>query len=186
MNNFVAVVGMPGTGKTHLLSTFMNGFLEWKEERPIELLDSHFNETHSIRVLGRYDDSVFSGTDRLSMAVQPKVIEYITSKPREHIVFEGDRLTSVNFFNEVKKYFNLHILVLEVDDETRELRYKERGSDQNRKFIEGRKTKIENIKNAFGEKVLTGDPALYKTFQHKNKEDTYAIIDELENLLCVI
>ena len=85
----IYIIGLPGTGKTTLMKRFMEQY-EWTPNRPIDLLDSHVSG--NIRVLGKYEEGeTYAGTDRLSMAVSPKAIEYIQTRPDEVIIGEGDR-----------------------------------------------------------------------------------------------
>jgi len=78
---------------------------------------------------------------------------------------------------------DVSIVVLEVSDAVREQRYKDRGSEQSETFIQGRRTKINNIMDEFGEKPLTGEDALYQSFLHESPEDTKVIINYIESLL---
>lgn len=176
---------MPGTGKTTLMKKFMSQFEgEWKLERPVELLDSHVNG--NIRILGKYEDGeVFAGTDRLSMAVQPKVLEYLNENESDHIVFEGDRLTSINLFKQIKSSnkHQLHILSLVTSDEVRQERYELRGSNQSEKFINGRATKIQNIKDMYSGSVLFGEDGCFEEWVHETPADTDAIINRLKEIL---
>ena len=116
MSTVIAIVGVPGTGK----STLMKEFLEipraydeyWELSKPVDLVEGQ--ENGDVFVMGKYEEGeVFSGTDRLSMAVQPKAIEYLQGDPAKFVLFEGDRLTTVSFFQAVKQAgHTLHIICL--------------------------------------------------------------------------
>ena len=73
------------------------------------------------------------------------------------------------------------IVALEVSDATREARYAERGSDQNQKFIDGRRTKVNNIREEFGPKPLFGEEGNITVFQHETPEDTDKIVSFLKS-----
>jgi hypothetical protein len=182
MTKLIGIVGMPGTGKTTLMREWMK-LRDWTPDTPIKLLDSYVSG--DIRLFGKYEEGeTFAGTDRLSMAVQPAAIEYLSDNPSPVNIFEGDRLTSAKFFQAaVELGYEVSIVILEVSDSVREARYKERGSDQSETFIQGRRTKIENIKESFGGSVLFGEPSLYEVFQHETPEDTQKIIDHIEGLV---
>ncbi len=177
----IYIIGLPGTGKTTLMKRFMEQY-EWTPNRPIDLLDSHVSG--NIRVLGKYEEGeTYAGTDRLSMAVSPKAIEYIQTRPDEVIIGEGDRLNSKTFFSACGE--DLTIIHLEVGDETRERRYKERGSNQSDKFIQTVRTKVSNVLDMFGPRVTLfgSEEGCVHSFKHETEEDTEKIIKFLKNLL---
>ena len=143
----VYFIGLPGCGKSTIIKHFMEGYSGWKSERPVALLDSHV--IGNIRVLGKYEEGeVFSGTDRLSMAVAPKAIEWISTKPDEVIIGEGDRLNNRGFFEACGD--DLTIIHLYVSDTERKRRYGVRNSNQSDKFIQTVGTKCYNIAKTFG------------------------------------
>ena len=174
-------IGMPGCGKSTVMKEFMRRFEGWETDRPIDLLDSHVSG--NIRVLGKYEEGeVFCGTDRLSMAVSPKAIEYFTSKPNEIIIGEGDRLNNKGVFNSVEDKI---IIYLTVSDEERQRRYIIRGSDQSDKFIQTVKTKCNNIIEAFGDQqTLYGEEkGCVLEIKHENPDDTKLIVDKIIELI---
>src|SRR6056300_721462 len=169
----VAVIGVPGTGKSTLIRRWMR-LRNWACETPVELVDSHV-DGNGIRVLGKYEqDQVFCGTDRLSMAVQPKVVKYLSDNNDRVVVFEGERLTSVKFFRTaVELGHRLHIIELTTSSEELCDRYVKRGSNQSPSFIKGCATKIENVKAEF--KV--------ETFDHTEDYQTVLIADHIERII---
>ena len=173
----IYLIGMPGTGKSTVMREFMSTQRgDWKMERPIDLLDTHING--NIRILGKYEEGeIFSGTDRLSMAVAPKAIEWISTQPDELIVGEGDRLNNAGFFEACGD--NLTIIHLTVSDEERERRYRQRGSDQSEKFIQTTRTKCENILEKFGDQqTLFGEEkGCVVEMPHETPADTQEIVN---------
>ena len=172
------LIGLPGCGKSTVMKELMSRFGDWKQERPIDLLDTHVSG--NVRVLGKYEEGeTFSGTDRLSMAVSPKAVEWISTKPNETIYGEGDRLNNKGFFEACKP--DLTIVHLTVSDEERQRRYKERGSDQPEKFIQTVRTKCQNILEEFGDKqTLFGEEkGCVAEFRHETPEDTQKIVEFL-------
>jgi shikimate kinase len=173
----IYIIGMPGTGKTTLMKSLMNRIgSDWKAERVIDLLDTE--KCGNVRVLGKYDgEGTFAGTDRLSMAVAPKAIEWIKTKPDEIIIGEGDRLNSKQFFEAAGD--DLEIIHLTVADTTREQRYKARGSEQSDKFIQTTRSKCKNVLDAFGPRAtLFGEERGCVTeFTHENADDTKQVVD---------
>ena len=182
MRKLIAIIGMPGTGKTTLMREWMSS-RKWETDNSVKLLNSMISG--DIRLFGKYEEGdLFAGTDKLSMAVQPEAIKYLQNPTHSVNIFEGDRLTSIAFFQEALKLgYDLSIVILEVSDQTRERRYQERGSEQNEKFIRGRRTKIENVKSEFEEKIFTGDPCYYQTFSHETSEDTQKVISYINSLI---
>ncbi len=182
MKRLIAIVGIPGTGKTTIMREFMSD-RDWVEDKPIDLLDSHVSG--DLRVLGKYEDGqTFAGTDRLSMAVVPKAIEFLLSCSEGTVIFEGDRLSSIKLLNAAKDDgWDLKVLHVFVSDEERERRYKERGSNQDEKFINGRKTKVKNIVEEFGPQVtLFGEEdGCVTELVHEDSADTRVVVDWLKH-----
>lgn len=173
----IYLIGIPGTGKSTIMKEFMKTQSgEWKQDRPIDLLDTHVNG--NFRVLGKYEEGeTFSGTDRLSMAVAPKAIEWISTQPNELILGEGDRLNNAGFFEACGD--SLTIIHLTVSDAERERRYKERGSDQSEKFIQTTRTKCANIVEKFGDQqTLFGEEkGCIVEMRHETPADTQEIVN---------
>jgi ribose 1,5-bisphosphokinase PhnN len=180
----IGIVGMPGTGKTTMMREWISR-REWELDTPIKLLNTMINNESSIRLFGKYEEGdTFAGTDKLSMAVQPVAIEYLQNPTHDVNIFEGDRLSSVKFFQDAERLgHDVHIIVLSVPDAVREQRYKDRGSEQSQKFIDGRRTKVKNIVDNFSGSVLTGDPSLVTEFNHETPEDTQKVIDFIESII---
>jgi len=173
----VYIIGIPGTGKSTLMKAFMErAGGEWKQERVIDLLDTHSNG--KCRGFRKYEEvGNFRGTALLSMAVSPNAIAWVNTKPNETICGEGDRLNSKTFFEAVGD--DLTIIHLKVSDNTREKRYKERGSNQSEKFIQTTRTKCQNVLEAFGDRsTLFGEEkGCVVEFPHETPEDTSKIVE---------
>jgi len=171
----IYIIGIPGTGKTTLMRSLMSEIgSNWEEERVIDLLDTE--KSGKYRVLGKYKEGkIYSGTDALSMAVVPKAIEWIETKPDEIIIGEGDRLNNKSFFDAAGD--DLTIIHLTVSDTEREKRYKQRNSNQSEEFIRATKTKVKNILDQFASKMTVFGPeeGCVHTFLHETQEDTHKI-----------
>jgi len=173
---YIYLIGIPGTGKTTIMKRFMES-REWRQERVVDLLDTHVSD--NVRVLGKYEENeTFSGTDKLSMAVAPKVIEWLNTSPDEIIVGEGDRLNSRAVFETAKKNGELIIVHLTVSAGERERRYDLRGSEQSEKFIQTTTTKCKNVIETFGDQdTLFGvEKGNVVEFAHENPSDTDKIV----------
>ena len=177
----IYLIGLPGCGKSTVMKTFMERIGTFTTDRPIDLLDSHIHR--NVRVLGKYEEGeTFSGTDRLSMAVSPKAVEYFSTNPDEIFIGEGDRLNNKKFFDTFEDKVIIH---LTVSDEERQRRYDERGSDQSDKFIQTVRTKCNNILEEYSDKqTLFGEEEGCVTeFLHETSDDTLRVVDFMLSLV---
>lgn len=164
MRHIICVGGVPGSGKTTLVRSILKNTGTWQEVHPTRLLHAKFHPRFNTYVLGKYqEDEIFAGTDKLSMAVQPEVLPWIQSH-RDHVIFEGDRLFTPSLLNTLLTLpdTNVHIIVLEASKTCLEKRYTQRGSNQSEKFLKGRHTKIQKIRN---------DPTLQQYIQVVNSDE---------------
>jgi uridine kinase len=172
----IAIGGEPGAGK----STLMKEILEKLEKYvPLKCYDSFklvpYIQCGSVYILGKYDEGeTFSGTDRMSMAVQPEAIKFLASLDKDAVVlFEGDRLFTSTFLEHCVENYDTEIIYLETDKAVRQERYKERGSNQNETWLQGRETKIANI--------LSNMTLMFNTVKMKNnnKEEQKNILEHI-------
>jgi broad-specificity NMP kinase len=146
----IAVGGQPGTGKTTLFRKYMEG-KDWIVGEPAKLVSASYNVERDLYILGKYDaGETFAGTDRLSMAVQPPLQEWIASH-NCNILFEGDRVFNQSFLEFCMGLPNtdLQVVYLKAPKGLLEQRYKDRGSDQSEQFLRGRETKYSNLLSNF-------------------------------------
>ena len=146
----IAVGGSPGTGKTTLFRKFMEG-KNFQPVEPAKLVSAMYCAELDLYVLGKYEEGeVFAGTDRLSMAVQPAVSEWIASH-NCNVLFEGDRIFNQSFLEFAMGLpdTDLQVVFLNAPKEVLEQRYAERGSDQSEQFLRGRETKYNNLLSNF-------------------------------------
>lgn len=175
------IAGIPGTGKTTLMKHFIKGLSGPLEEvifEGSELLPSMFASNHRLYIPGKYDssDSVFQGTDKLSLAVQPHVEPFLDSIAGAPFVFEGDRIfTNATIDAILARYYDLKIFVLNVPEKELQRRYKERGSEQPEQFILGRNTKISRITSRLD--LIMNE--MIESRQHLSPDDTQKISEEL-------
>jgi broad-specificity NMP kinase len=150
VRKIIAVGGVPGTGKTTLFREFMKDY-EWQDVNPADLVYASYNQENDLYLLGKYQEGeTFAGTDRLSMAVQPKLQEWIQHH-NCNIIFEGDRVFNQSFLEFCMNLPDTELVViyLKTPQDILEQRYKDRGSDQSEKFLRGRETKYSNILSNF-------------------------------------
>ena len=172
MRHIFAIGGIPGTGKTTLVKNALDNLaIDWEPAKPADLLDGVYSKSRNCYVFGKYApwydvEGYAQGTDKLSMAVQPKAIEFIAQTDAS-IIFEGDRLFTASLLETC-----LDLADTESNDV--EQRYKDRGSVQSDKFIRGRKTKYNNIAKNF---LLWEN---IETHKHNTVEDTDSIVRYME------
>jgi uridine kinase len=172
-----AIGGEPGAGKSTLMKEIISKFNWIKVYDEVKLVP--YLQYDCNYILGKYDEGeTFSGTDRMSMAVQPEAVKFLASLHKDSVVlFEGDRLFTSTFLEHCVNNYNTDIIYLETDKAVRQERYKERGSNQNETWLQGRETKIANI--------LTNMTLMFNTvkFKNNNKEDQKIIVDYIMKYL---
>lgn len=169
----IAIGGEPGAGKSTLMKEILNKFVWSKVYDSVKLVP--YLQYGNYYILGKYDEGeTFSGTDRMSMAVQPEAIKFLASLKDDSIVlFEGDRLFASSFLEHCVENYDTEIIYLNTDRDVRQERYKERGSNQNETWLQGRETKITNI--------LSNMTLMFNTvkFKNNNKEDQKVIVEHI-------
>lgn len=148
----IAVGGEPASGKTTLLKHIRRNYTNLVEFKD-GLVRGAYCPTSMVYFVGVFDDTMFEGTDKLSLSVQPSFIEFVRKTPNAKIVFEGDRLFNASIFEQLKSV----IFVLDIDPTIHTQRHAQRGHEQNETFLKGRKTKIDNIKNTFSHTLLSNN-----------------------------
>lgn len=178
VRKLIAVGGSPGTGKTTLFRKYMEG-KTFQPLEPAKLVSAMYNQERDLYILGKYDEGeLFAGTDRLSMAVQPPMQEWIASH-NCNVLFEGDRIFNQSFLEFAMGLpdTELHIVFLSAPKTILEQRYKDRGSDQSEQFLRGRETKYSNLQSNF-------DLMPYITeFANTNLEEQAKVLAFLEGQL---
>lgn len=175
----IALFGEPGCGKTTLMREVMRTLDIDSSTLKEDFKLVPYHKKGSIYVLGKYEDGeVFAGTDRMSMAVQPEAIKFLESIPSDSIVlFEGDRLCTASFLEYCNNNYNLNLIYLKTNRDTRKVRYGERGSNQNETWLAGRESKISNILGNMELKFVT------EMFPHENSEDQKKLVDYIVSLV---
>lgn len=171
----IAIGGEPGAGKTTLMRKVLEHFDLEPKYNEFKLVP--YLQKDNIYILGKYEQGeVFSGTDRMSMAVQPEAIKFLKTLPSDSVVlYEGDRLFTASFLEHCLENYELEIIYLSTQKEVRTERYKERGSEQNETWLQGRETKIANI---LSNMVLMFN---ITTYVNNNIEDQKHIFESVVN-----
>ena len=111
-----------------------------KNSKGFKLGLNYFNETHKHIILGKYDNTIYEGSDKLSMSVMKdldKMIKYI-SKKNKIAIFEGDRFMNSNFIKKAKPF------IIKIKGNGNGGRLK-RGSNQSQRQLKTIKTRVKNI-----------------------------------------
>lgn len=144
----IIVCGTPGTGKSTL---FKNLIGDAPADFRQGLVRGH--RVGNVLFLGVYEPNVtYPGTDRLSMAVQPKFQQLLRNRAElglDAIVFEGDRLTNpslVNYIDSLK--IERHVFCLQVSQAVLDKRRAARGDTFAENWLRGRETKVNNFVKA--------------------------------------
>ena len=169
----IAIGGEPGSGKSTLMKEIIAYYGVEPKYDAFKLVP--YLQKDNIYILGKYEEGeAFSGTDRMSMAVQPEAVKFLKSLSNDSIVlFEGDRLFTASFLEHCLDNYNLSIIYLSTTKLIREDRYKERGSNQNETWLQGRETKISNI--------MSNLTLMFNTFKYVNNT-----LEEQKHILDVI
>lgn len=158
----VGLAGVPAAGKSTLMLEIINRLSGGKPGRGIKLGLTKalaFDSGKGV-VLGVYDGTLFQGTDRLSMAVQPdavKLLAKLQGSPEYdgwQVFFEGDRLFNSKLIGSLRDLnIPYRLYMLEASPEVLALRYAERNNVQTEKWIASRETKCKNLLAAHPEIV---------------------------------
>lgn len=157
------MAGEPGAGKTTIMKacrkrlpltiTFKKGLVRGVASKALDML-----------VPGVFDGTVFEGTDKLSMGVQPELCALLSSLQRKalangtriDVLMEGDRVTNGSLLDHVLACgATLRLFV--VESPVAEGFRARRGTHQAETFLRGKRTKVAGLKARFPHTVLTNE-----------------------------
>lgn len=182
MKHILAIGGEPATGKTSIVRGIISrlGGKEAFEAFQFGLVRGMYQRSENLMILGLYDETVFAGTDRLSMAVIGDALLLIENmKIRSDfkdttLLFEGDRLFNKKFLDACILNCDTSIVFLNADEDIKIQRHKQRGDTQKEKWLLGRKTKVKNLILAFPQAVI---------YDNENEVQKLRIIHRLLGLI---
>lgn len=151
----IGLGGEPATGKTTLFKSLrdkLGTYKQFKFKMVRGEMYEHPDDERNIFILGIYDKGTFSGTDRLSMAVQPQVMDFLKAIEVDFknpiVLFEGDRLFNKSFIKAIKERYDTGLYITTANEKEKQRRHISRGDTQTEQWLKGRKTKIANILKA--------------------------------------
>ncbi len=166
--NVTYLIGEPGVGKTTLVENLVQGWVRYDVRKPFA--HQVYRETGVVQ-LGPAREA-FGGTDGLSMSVQPKVVEWLSSwdgPEFSNILGEGDRLATDSFFQAVGAAgATLNVIHVVCDAATAEHRRQQRAQDlgskpQDPTWLKGRRSKVARLAETWATATLdttAGDVSL--------------------------
>jgi hypothetical protein len=115
-------------------------------------------------VIGKYaEGDTYPGTDRLSMAIQPSVLELLTVFSYAEVIatfaFEGDRLFNGSLIDWCLKAPGVEsrFFLLTISEEAQRLRMADRSDTKRATFVKGRSTKYARIAERFPVEILANE-----------------------------
>lgn len=145
----IYLIGAPGSGKSTALKRALE-IRRWGD--PVQKLEPipHLDYGAGLIQLGRVRETGFSGTDALGMAINPRAIEFLESRPANIVLGEGDRLANAGFLGAADRTGVLTLIWLDVPPEVARQRARERAlrlgtKEQTESWWKGRYTKTARL-----------------------------------------
>lgn len=140
--NLLYIIGVPGSGKSTLAAELVKGRRRRVEDVPFV----HTVYEDGLIQLGR-ERLGRSGTDALSMSVQPHVVAALETGMWPRVLGEGDRLTNRKFFEAAREAgYRVDVVLLDAPPDLAAQRREGRGSEQSESWLKGRETKIAGLR----------------------------------------
>ena len=155
----ISIIGAPAVGKSDIIKTL---FGKEYVDKPPNLIEpkplfkcTEYNDYlytgNRVLLLGQYDEGTFSGSDSWSYSVLAKgsfesFIEE-QSKNFDKVIWEGDRLTAKTEW--LTENYDTKVFMLTITPEEEQARQDARGNLQNKSWIAGRHSQMNNLQNNF-------------------------------------
>jgi len=166
--------GVPCSGKSTLMRNLISRLEEPKDVEPMPLFKCQ--QHGDILVCGRYPEGeTFGGTDRLSYGAIPHFREFVdgANVGWKHTIIEGDRFFRAEDIEWVLDTHESEVYILTVNSDEEKRRHEERQDTQTEKWLEGRRSQINNIQKNFN---LMGR---LNVIDNKDIETSLRITDEI-------
>lgn len=172
------IIGEPGAGKSLLIKELLR-LDDWQYNQP-KWIPNHTSHKRHAMIIGRYDDRShkYPGTDRMSMACQPKVLAMIRENQHLNYLFEGDRLGNESMIHALLNIegIDLEVIRLRPQRWVLDKRRAEGRQDQNERFWRSRETKINNLHQLCSRLSRIERMRYQPDAIHDNLGDTHGII----------
>lgn len=154
----ILLIGACGSGKTWVMRNIINDY-NLKISGKYGLIKFKTNE--KICVGGKYDGSMFEGSDKLSMAISKDFLKFFNflKAKKWKIICEGDRFTNSKFI----KIFQPLIIKIKDNGKSGRLKRKSKQSERHLKCIQTR------VNNLIADKEV------------ENSNDAFSLIKEILN-----
>jgi GTPase SAR1 family protein len=133
--NRVLLIGCAGVGKTWAIESLLKYF---KCLRTHKYGKFYFHRNDNIVIVGKYDGSMFQGSDRLSMSIMTDVDAFLKHTEQDFVILEGDRFTNSTFITKANP------TIIRINGDGSQGRLK-RGSTQTERQLKSIATRISNI-----------------------------------------
>jgi len=150
MPTLIYLFGEPGAGKSTLLRDAIGDKIKagFRQAKPFQHTIFPFNGGMAAYLGADDGKSLFPGTDRLSMGVQPLAIKFLKTACVSTVIAEGDRLGTISFFKAAIEagwnIFAVHVFSTNAE-KAREQRAREAGQAQSKTWLKGRIKKVQNL-----------------------------------------
>ena len=144
--------GEPCAGKSTIVKYIKNCKeinIEFKYKK---IVRGYYSKDNTYCIIGVYEGGIFDGTDRLSMSVQPVLIEWVKENKNKYknVYLEGDRVFKSSFIDACRQILgDINIIIIKTTEENKNERHKKRKDNQSEKWLKSKKTSVYNIETKY-------------------------------------
>ena len=144
-------IGQPGTGKTTLMREKLAKLRKVEQDELVAdgMVKYHKFEKQKVLVLGIYDESTFSGCDKLAKSVGPKFREWLINNAETYegweLVMEGERFMNKPSLDSLFQQESMKLVCLKVSEEELVRRREARNNTQSSTWLKGMTTRVANV-----------------------------------------
>ena len=174
----VMIGGVPCSGKSTITRNILSELGSAEYVEPMKLFPCE--KRGYVLVIGRYPEGeTFGGTDRISYGAISKFRDFIDQEAPKHIhiFLEGDRFFRSKDIEWLVENHDAKVFILTVSGDEEKRRHMERQDTQTEKWLQGRRSQINNIMTNF---MLMNDLIIRS---NENENDSINIKKEIVELL---